>query len=440
MRNSRNTRKIIIRACAALAALCICLLTPGAVSADEEAKPVDPLDQLFEVQKKAQEAQQNFLQELAAREWYRQKKDEQLEKREASSEADLSSFKKSASEEIESVLVLLGEAPLGEKKALYGPVFISDKQGIFGSDTDFSFKWVGYKLSMGFKHKKTPWSRTTLSETVVGSFLYASGTNIGFAGGKAVEERRFYTNYGSEIVSLKVQTPYRTAVTFSLDSRQYFFVKRDAPEDFNMPDNHVNVFPRIDLALEQLKEKGIDQLTHGVGLEGWAGYGIRSKWEPWGEPGEHQSGSFARTFWIYSGTLTLGWLGASDQNLVLRARYKGGDDNDFLTRPRFGGSIDNAKIDVVHGTTVDQFRVESFALVNGRFSFNIFSRLRMNLFLDYARIIAPDGQDVAGAGYGFRLLAWGGLPIWIAHGVSKRYFSDSKIPEQVVTFMTAAGW
>ena len=125
---------------------------------------------------------------------------------------------------------------------------------------------------------------------------------------------------------------------------------------------------------------------------------------------------------------------------MLRARYKGGQDNDFLTRPRFGGSIDNAKLDVVHGTTVEQFRCEGFALVNSRFSFNIFSRLRMNLFLDYARILGPTPQDVGGTGYGFRILAWGGLPIWLAHGIAKRYYPEGTKPEQTITFMTAAGW
>lgn len=354
---------------------------------------------------------------------------------------DLSSIHKSASEEIESIIVLLGEIPAtGERKALYAPVFLSESKGIFGTGTDFSFRWVGYKLSTRFTQKRFPWDNTTLSETLVGSFLYASGTNIGFQGNAVVEERRFYTNYTSQIVTLKVGLPFKTSVGFTLDSRQYFFVRRNTPEGFTMPCDHVNVFPRIDLGIERLTEKGIDQIKQGFSLETWAGYGIRSEWEPWGEDPFIEDTTYARTFAIYSCELTAGALFLRTHNLVLRAHYKGGIDNDFLTRPRFGGTIDNANLDVVHGFTVDSFRVKSFGLVNLKYGFDVASRLRINLFLDYARIFAPDPEHVAGSGYGIRILAIGGLPVWITHGIGRRNFPESARWEHVVMVMTAAGW
>ncbi len=354
---------------------------------------------------------------------------------------DLSSMHESASEEIESIIVLFGEIPAtGGRKALYAPVFLSESRGIFGTGTDFSFKWVGYKLSARFTQKDFPWSNTTLSETLVGSFLYASGTNIGFRGNAVTEERRFYTNYTSQIVTLKVGMPYKTSVGFTLDSRQYFFVRHNVPDDFTMPSDHVNVFPRIDLGIEHLTEKGIDQIKQGFSLESWVGYGIRNKWERWGEQSALEDTTYARTFVIYSCELTAGALFLRTHNLVLRAHYKGGIDNDFLTRPRFGGTIDNANLDVVHGFTVDNFRVESFGLVNLKYAFDVASRLRINLFLDYARIFDPDSEHVAGSGYGVRILAPGGLPIWITHGIGRREFPESARWEHVVMVMTAAGW
>jgi len=95
---------------------------------------------------------------------------------------------------------------------------------------------------------------------------------------------------------------------------------------------------------------------------------------------------------------------------------------------------------VVHGFTVDSFRVKSFGLVNLKYGFDVASRLRINLFLDYARIFAPDPEHVAGSGYGIRILAIGGLPVWITHGIGRRNFPESARWEHVVMVMTAAGW
>lgn len=388
-----------------------------------------------------------ILKNLSEKELYRQKKGAPPAPPEIAvphNDADMSSLRKSASEEISSIIVLLGEIPAAEKKnSTFAPIFLSDKKNIFGTKTDFSFRWLGYKVTAGLTQKEFPWRATTLSETVVGSFLYASGTNIGFYGNIPKEETRFYTNYTSEIITLKYRSPFRLAAAFTLDSRQYFFAEREAPENFVMPENHVNIFPRIDLNFEGLSESGIDQLTSGVGAESWAGYGIRNRWQSWGEPPNLESGGPARTFLIYSFTLTGGLLIDNNHNLVVRLRYKGGHDNDFLTRPRFGGTIDNAKLDVVHGFTIDQFRVNSFALANLRYSFSIFRWLRMNLFLDYAHVFStlmPDTQDIIGSGYGFRLLTIGGLPIWLTHGIGKRVYPADLPVEHTFMIMTAAGW
>ncbi len=384
-----------------------------------------------------------LLKDLSKREWYREKKDQEARKhesRQTQNEEDLSSIQKSASEEIESILVLVGEISLSDRRGLFAPVFLTDKKNIFDSRSDFSFRWVGLKFAAGLAQRGFPWGGATLSETFIGSFLYASGTNVGFYGEKRVEERRFYTNYVSQIVTLKQALPLHTAAAFTLDSRQYFFIERDPPDDFTMPQNHVNVFPRIDLGLEMLTEKGIDQLTRGVEVKAWAGYGARSRWSDWGEPTAMEKGDFARTFVIYSAIATAGLLFAGTHNLVFRAHYKGGQDNDFLTQPRFGGSIDNAKLDVVHGFTVDRFRVEAFGLCNLRYGFDLFRRLRLNLFLDYAHVFRPDPEDILGSAYGLRILAWGGLPIWITHGLGKRYHPGDHPIEQMVMIMTAAGW
>jgi hypothetical protein len=49
-------------------------------------------------------------------------------------------------------------------------------------------------------------------------------------------------------------------------------------------------------------------------------------------------------------------------------------------------------------------------------------------------------EDVFGSGYGFRILSFGGLPIWITPGFGKIYRPEEKQFEQVFMFMTAAGW
>ena len=126
--------------------------------------------------------------------------------------------------------------------------------------------------------------------------------------------------------------------------------------------------------------------------------------------------------------------------VMARGKYKGGVDNDFITRPRFGGTIDNAKLDVVHGFTIDSFRVNNFGLINAKYGFNIFKRLRMTFYFDYAHIYSPNTEDVFGCGYGFRILSFGGLPIWITHGIGRKYRPEKGPFEQAFMVMTAAGW
>ena len=388
---------------------------------------------------------------MKEKEWYKQRKEKKEKKQEIKpvrDETDMSSIKEGASEEIENIIVLLTEIPKdNDRNPLVAPVFLSEQKDIFGTKTDFSLKWVGYKLTLNCKQKEFPSKKLTLSETIVGSFLYASGTNLGFSGGSLREEKRFFTNYTSEIDALKWSLPLYTSVALTFDSRQYFFVKRDTPDNFIMPKNHVNFFPRIDLSLNRMKETGIDQLTEGIKLTGWIGYGIRSKWDKWGEPPKYEMGKDARTFMIYSVELTAGLLFNDNHNFVISGHYKGGVDNDFLTRPRFGGTIDNASLDVVHGFTIDAFRVKSFGLGNFKYGFNIFSRLRMNLFFDYAHIFESDksplyehSKDIIGGGYGFRIIAWGGLPIWLTHGIGEKLTPERQPAEQVFMIMTAAGW
>ncbi len=384
---------------------------------------------------------------LVKRKWYRQMDFEgrapaKIRKKELGrqSEGDLSSLKESASPDISNIIVLLGEIPVNGQKGVFAPVFLSDKKNIFGSRSDFSFSWAGLKATAKFSQKRFPWKNTTLEETVIGSFLYASGTNLGFISSEFGENTKFYTNYVSEIITLKYNFFHGLNASFSIDSRQYFFVERSLPEGFVMPLNHFNVFPRFDLGLSAITEKGVDQLTEGVGISSWIGYGVRSRWEKWGTAPEYEIGEEARTFTIYSFTFTGAYLYNNDHNFIVRARIKGGIDNDFLTQPRFGGTIDNAKLDVVHGFTVDSFRVERFGIVNCMYGFNIFSRLRMSLYFDYAHVFRPKREDVIGTGYGFRILAWGGLPIWLTHGIGRRLYPERTGPEQVVMIMSAAGW
>lgn len=384
---------------------------------------------------------------LVRKKWYQQRAFEEVDraterKKEVGrqSEGDLSSIRDSARAEIENIIVILGEIPVSGQKGVFAPVFIADRKNIFGTRSDFSFNWAGLKATAKLTQKRFPWRNTTLEETFIGSFLYASGTNLGFISSEFGPNTNFYTNYFSEIVTLKYNFPYRIGTAFSLDSRQYFFVEKDIPEGFVMPLNHYNIFPRFDFSISAITEKGIDQLTHGIGLSSWIGYGVRNRWEAWGTAPNYEIGDEARTFMIYSFTVTGAYLINNNHNFIIRARFKGGEDNDFLTRPRFGATIDNAKLDVVHGFTVDSFRVDSFGLVNCMYGFNIFSRLRLTLYADYAHVFRPEREDVMGSGYGFRILAWGGLPIWLTHGIGRRLYPEMRPPEQVVMIMTAAGW
>lgn len=354
-------------------------------------------------------------------------------------QADFDKLKDATHEDITTIIVLLGEIPLESKNGIFAPAVLYNKNNIFNSNTDFAFTWVGLKATAKFTQKKFIWDNVSLQETLIGSFLYASGTNFGFFGERFNEDLLFYTNYTSQIVTLKISLPLYNILGLTFDSRQYFFVKRDTPPDFIMPKNHYNLFPRIDWNIEHYTEQGIDQLFDGLSFQNWIGYGIRSRWNTWGEPGKLQMGKEAKTFVIYSSTLTAGKVFENSQNVIVRLRLKGGIDNDFLSQPRFGGTIDNAKLDVVHGTTVDQFRVESFALYNMQYGFNVAKRLRMNLYLDYAFIIEPESQKIAGSGYGFRILGPGGLPVWLTHGISKNLSRDDNV-SHVVMIMTAAGF
>jgi hypothetical protein len=384
---------------------------------------------------------------LVKKRWYEQRAFEDLEAAPErkkytgrQSEGDLSSIRDSARAEIENIIVILGEIPVSGQKGVFAPVFIADRKNIFGTRSDFSFTWAGLKATSKFTQKNFPWRNTTLEEILIGSFLYASGTNLGFISSEFGPNTNFYTNYISEIVTLRYNFPYRIGTAFSFDSRQYFFVEKSVPEGFVMPLNHFNVFPRIDLSLSAITEKGIDQLTHGIGISTWIGYGVRSRWEQWGTGPDYEMGEEARTFTIYSFTVTGAYLVNNNHNFIIKARIKGGIDNDFLTQPRFGGTIDNAKLDVVHGFTVDSFRVGGYGLVNCMYGFNLMSRLRMSFYFDYAHVYEPGREDVVGTGYGFRILAWGGLPIWITHGIGRRLYPGMAAPEQVVMIMTAAGW
>ena len=64
----------------------------------------------------------------------------------------------------------------------------------------------------------------------------------------------------------------------------------------------------------------------------------------------------------------------------------------------------------------------------------------MNLFFDYAHIFSPTKEDIFGSGYGFRIIAWGGLPIWITHGIGRKYRPQKESFEHTAMIMTAAGW
>lgn len=384
-----------------------------------------------------------LLKSVLEREYYREKKNpekKEVDRTDAlqNDDPDVSAIKDNA-EGINNIVVLIAELPTNSRDQTLGPVFLRDKKNIFDSGTDMYLEWIGYKINLKFKQKNFPSSDMSLEETVVGSFLYASGTNIGFLTRTYKEDIQFYTNYISEIVVLRWQIWQYFNTGWGLSSRQYFFSKRKAPDNFIMPKDHANIFPHIILDAGKLSEAGIDKITKGIIWSSWVGYGYRSNWDTWGEPGNLQTGDDAKDFWIVSSTITAGFVFMQNHNLVIRMKFKGGIDNDFLSRPRFGGTIDNANLDTVHGTTLDEFRVNDFLLVNTKYGFNLFSRLRLNFFFDYARIIRPDREDHIGMGYGLRIFSIGGMPLWVTHGISRRIYPDPRY-EQAVMIMTAAGW
>ena len=355
-------------------------------------------------------------------------------------EIDTSSLKESAHEDINNILVFLGEIPIKGDSPIIAPVFMTDQKKIFGSGTDLSFSWVGYKMTIKFTQNNFPFKNTSLHETLIGSFLYASGTNLGFIDSKFGTGTRFFTNYVSQIISLKWKMAKYFSSGLGIGSRQYFFVRRSTPYGFIMPKDHINIFPRISFNLGQLNEKGIDQLTEGILLSSWIGYGLRSRWQTWGTPDDPQSGTHARDFFIYSTTLMAGLLVGDSHNFIIKLKFKGGIDNDFISRPRFGGSIDNAKLDLIHGFAIDAFRVSRFGLMNISYGFNLADRLRFNLYFDYGRIFFPSYRHLAGFGYGFRIIAFFGMPIWITHGIGRELFSQSAGFHHTIVVMTAAGW
>jgi len=375
---------------------------------------------------------------------YKQKKGAARRKSQVSeiqNDIDTRSIRDSASKDLKYIIVLLAEIPLMEgRKPVIAPVFMTDNKKIFGTRTDFSFNWVGYKMTMKFRQNNFPFRNTSLQEVLIGSFLYASGTNLGFVGSSYQKETRFYTNYTSEMLIFRWRMAKYLTTGYGFDSRQYFFIRRETPEDFRMPKNHVNIFPFFIMEIGSLEEHGIDQLTQGIMAYAWGGYGWRSRWGWWGESTEPQSGAYARDFAIFSAWLKFGLLYEDNHNLVVRLLYKSGVDNDFLNRPRFGGTIDNARLDVVHGYPLDYFRVNSFCLTNISYGFNIFSRLRLNLYFDYAHIFIPRYDNVIGFGYGFRITMFYGIPLWVTHGMGKRIFPGDSELNHTIMIMTAAGW
>lgn len=340
-------------------------------------------------------------------------------------------------------IVLLTETPLkknGQKETLAGLVYFAEKNKFFNSNTKLNFSIVGYKSKLTLKQKNFPWKKTSLEETFIGSFLYASGTNMGFINKTYREENRFYTNYVSQILILRRQLTKYIKTGCGIGSRQYFFLKNKTPENFLMPKNHVNIFPRFTLSIgKYIETKDADKIGSGLMLNYWMGYGYRSKWDAWGDKDDLQSGKYAQDFSIYSLSAKIGIKLKKRQNIILRGKYKGGIDNDFLSRPRFGGTIDNAGLDIVHGFTLDNFRVNKFGIANLKYGFNLNTHFRLNLFFDYAHIFSPERTDVIGSGYGFRILVLGMLPVWITHGLGKDLSNDGKT-SQALMIMSAVAW
>ncbi|MBN1532924.1 MAG: hypothetical protein JXA20_09700 [Spirochaetes bacterium] len=376
---------------------------------------------------------------------YKERKDARARKSHTSeiqNDVDARAIKESASQDLKNVLVLLSEISLRSGNPTVAPVFMTDHKEVFGTKTDLAFSWVGYKMTLKLKQPHFPFRNTSLQEVIIGSFLYASGTNLGFVKSSSTfqKETRFYTNYTSEMLILRWRMARYFTSGYGLDSRQYFFVRRETPYGFRLPKNHVNVFPYLILEIGSLHEQGIDQLTEGILLYAWGGYGTRSRWSWWGDADNPQSGGYARHFSIISAWMKFGILVAGHHNLVVRLLFKGGFNNDFLNRPRFGATIDNARLDVVHGFPLDYFRVNSFSLLNMSYGFNIFSRLRLTLYFDYAHTFLPRKNNIIGTAYGIRIITIGGLPVWFTHGMGTRIFPDAPHLYHAFMVMTAAGW
>ena len=361
-------------------------------------------------------------------------------------DTDISALKKRHDKELKHILALLAELSADGKTHTFAPVFLTEHKNIAGSITDIAFRWVGFKMALTFTQRDFPVKNLTLQEMLIGSFLYASGTNLGFIGGRYREENRFYTNYISEILILRWKALRYCDLGAGIGSRQYFFIRKDTPPGFKMPKNHASIFPRALIDIGMLQEKGVDSLTHGIVLSAWGGYGYRSDWEEWGAPGDMRMGKKAQDFFIYSATFTAGMLFLEDydffgnHNIVLKAKYKGGVDNDFLSRPRFGGTIDNSKKDLVHGFTLDEFRVNEFVLINLSYGFDIIERLRLNIYADYSHVTSPYPRNIIGVGYGIRLKTVFNIPLWFTHGIGKELEPYDKKLRMTFMLMLAAGW
>lgn len=353
---------------------------------------------------------------------------------------DASSLRQAADDDTKNVLVLLAEIPVKMNDFTLAPIYMTEQKKIFGSGTDLYLDWLGYKLKAKFVQPKFPFKKTEIQETFIGSFLYASGTNLGFIDNTYRDEVRFYTNYTSQILTLKWNMARYLKTGYSLDSRQYFFVKRELPDEFVMPENHINIFPNFIIEAGETTVAGMDMITRGIKLSGWGGYGLRNRWSWWGEPGNPQSGGYAGDFWIYSAEISSGALIHENHNIYMKLKYKGGIDNDFISMPRFGGTINNINLDLAHGFTLDYFRVYEFGLANFHWGSNISKRVRLNLYLDYARILSPRAENIIGSGYGIRVLLFKGLPVWITHGIGREIDRQGSPFSHTIMTMAAAGW
>ena len=363
--------------------------------------------------------------------------------RDMSEEGNMDSLSNSSDDEAHSTFVLLAEVPYESQtfgKSVIAPIYMYKKRSIFNSKTDIDLKLLGTKIKLKLKQKKFPWKQMTLNETFIGSFLYASGTNLGFVNNTYTKEDRFYTNYTSQIFVVKWKFNKYFSIGSGIGSRQYFFVKNNTPQDFIMPSNHINIFPRGVFDINNITIKGLDMLTHGIQIYGWAGYRIRNRWNNWGYINNIINVSQARKFTIYSITLKMAYLWNNNHNIVAKFKFKGGINNDFLSQPRYGGTIDNANLDLIHGFGLDEFRVKRFALTNMKYGFNIVKKLRINIFFDYGLTIKPEIEHLVGLGLGIRIISYKGLPIWVTHGVGKELSHNENDIRQTTMIMTAAAW